>query len=51
MAFDDHTAWGPAKETAAALAARGTDLTDRGAVDAGIRALNTERLAQRLTEE
>ncbi|MER5179104.1 hypothetical protein ABT009_12165 [Streptomyces sp. NPDC002896] len=50
-AFDDHIAWGPAKQTAAALAARGTDLTDRAAVDAAIRALNAERLAQQLTEE
>jgi hypothetical protein len=45
-AFDDRGTWGPAKQTAAALAARGVDLTDLAAVDA---AVNAERLAQQLT--
>jgi hypothetical protein len=49
-AFDDHAAWGPAKQIAAALTDRGVDLTDRQAVDDAVRALNAERLAQRLTE-
>jgi hypothetical protein len=49
-AFDDRTAWGPAKEIAAALADRGVDLTDEQAVEEAIRALNAERLARRLTE-
>jgi LytS/YehU family sensor histidine kinase len=44
-AFDDHTAWGPAKDIAAALTDRGVDLTDRQAVDAAIRALKAERVA------
>ncbi|MDJ0343082.1 hypothetical protein QMK19_24515 [Streptomyces sp. H10-C2] len=50
-AFGEHTAWGPAKQTAAALAARGIDLTDRAAVDTAIRALNAERLTGQLTQE
>jgi len=49
-AFDDHAAWGPAKEIEAALAERGVDLTDKQAVEEAIHALNAERLAQRLTE-
>lgn len=49
-AFDDRTAWGPAKEIAAALAERGIDLTDQQAVEEAIHALNAERLARRLTE-
>jgi hypothetical protein len=49
-AFDDHTAWGPAKQIAAALTERGIDLTNRQAVDDAIRALNAEQLAQRLLE-
>ena len=49
-AFDDRTAWGPAKEIAAALADRGVDLTDQQAVEGAIHALNAERLARRLTE-
>lgn len=48
-AFDDSAAWGPAKQIAAALAARGVDLADSNAVAAAIRALNAERLAQQLT--
>ncbi|MFB9571203.1 hypothetical protein [Streptomyces yanii] len=48
-AFDDEEAWGPAKQISAALAARGVDLTDRDAVDAAVRTLNAERLAQQLT--
>ncbi|MDV6244811.1 hypothetical protein [Rhodococcus opacus] len=47
-AFDDETAWGPAKQVAAALAERGVDLTDRHAVDDAIRQLNAEQLAHRL---
>lgn len=49
-AFDDRTAWGPAKEIAAALAERGIDLTDQQAVEEAIHALNAERLARWLTE-
>jgi hypothetical protein len=49
-AFDDRTAWGPAKEVAAALADRSVDLTDQQAVEEAIHALNAERLARRLTE-
>ncbi|RZI53495.1 MAG: hypothetical protein EOP16_02550 [Pseudonocardia sp.] len=47
-AFDDETAWGPAKQVSAALAERGVDLTDRHAVDDAIRQLNAEQLAHRL---
>jgi hypothetical protein len=50
-AFDDHAAWGPAKEIAAALAERGVDLTDQQAVEEAIHGLNAERLAKRLTGE
>jgi hypothetical protein len=49
-AFDDHTAWGPAKHIATALTDRGIDLTNRQAVDDAIHALNAEQLAQRLIE-
>jgi hypothetical protein len=49
-AFDDHAAWGPAKEIAAALAERGVDLTDKQAVEEAIHALNAERLLGRLTD-
>jgi hypothetical protein len=49
-AFGDHTAWGPAKQIAAALTDRGVDLTDRQAVNDAVHALNAERLAQRLIE-
>ena len=47
-AFDEETSWGPAKQIATALADRGVDLTDRAAVDDAVRALNAERLTQRL---
>ncbi len=47
-AFDDETAWGPAKQVAAALTERGVDLTDRHAVDNAIHQLNAEQLAHRL---
>lgn len=50
-AFDDHTAWGPAKEIAAVLAERGVDFTDQQAVEDTIHALNAERLARLLTDE
>jgi hypothetical protein len=50
-AFDDESAWGPAKAVAAELARRDVDLTDREAVDDAIRALNAEQLARRLTQE
>lgn len=49
-AFDDHNAWGPAKEIAAALTDRGVDLTDQQAVEEALHGLNAERLARRLTE-
>jgi hypothetical protein len=48
-AFDDTAAWGPAKQIAAELAARGVDLSDPEAVDGAVRALNAERLARHLT--
>lgn len=47
-AFDDETAWGPAKQVAAALTERGIDLTDRHAVDNAIHRLNAEQLAHQL---
>jgi hypothetical protein len=50
-AFDDTTAWGPAKQIAAELAARGVDLSDQEAVDDAVHALNAERLARYLTGE
>ncbi|MCW6005226.1 RecX family transcriptional regulator [Micromonospora sp. CPCC 205371] len=50
-AFDDSTAWGPAKQIAAELAARGVDLSDRDAVDGAVRALNAERLARYVSGE
>jgi hypothetical protein len=50
-AFDDTAAWGPAKQIAAELAARGVDLADQEAVDDAVRALNAERLARYLTSE
>jgi hypothetical protein len=49
-AFDDESSWGPAKEIAAALAGRGVDLADRESVEDALRALNAERLAERLRE-
>jgi hypothetical protein len=48
-AFGD-TAWGPAKQIAADLAARGIDLADSEAVEDAMRGLNDERLARYLTE-
>lgn len=48
---DDESAWGPAKQIAAELTARGIDLTDRAAVDAVIGELNAARLARRLAKE
>ncbi|HEY3261030.1 MAG TPA: hypothetical protein VGJ95_12325, partial [Pseudonocardiaceae bacterium] len=50
-AVDDESNWGPAKQIAAELAARGVDLTDKAAVDAVISELNATRLAQRFIEE
>jgi len=50
-AFDDTAAWGPAKQIAAELAARGVDLSDQEAVDGAVRALNAERLARHLIGE
>jgi hypothetical protein len=50
-AFDDTAAWGPAKQIAAELTARGVDLSDPETVDEAVRALNAERLARRLTGE
>ena len=49
-AFDDEASWGPAKQIAAALAARGVDLTDRAAVEQAVSAYNAERLARGLIE-
>jgi hypothetical protein len=47
-AFDNETAWGPAKQVAAALIERGVDLTDPHAFDNAIHQLNAEQLAHRL---
>jgi hypothetical protein len=47
-AFDNETAWGPAKQVAAALTKRGIDLTDQRAVDNAIHQLNAEQLAHPL---
>jgi hypothetical protein len=49
QAFDDTAAWGPAKQIAAELAARGVGLSDQETVDEAMRALNAERLARYLT--
>ncbi|WBB80270.1 hypothetical protein O7606_02510 [Micromonospora sp. WMMD882] len=49
-AVDDESAWGPAKQIAAELTARGVDLSDKAAVDAVIGELNAARLARNLTE-
>jgi hypothetical protein len=49
-AFDDESAWGPAKAVVAELAARGVDLGDRKAVDEAISELNAESLARRLLD-
>ncbi len=50
-AVDDESSWGPAKQIAAELTARGIDVTDKAAVDAVISQLNAARLARRLIEE
>ena len=47
-AFDNETAWGPAKQVAAALTERGIDLTDPHAIDNAIHQLNAEQLANQL---
>jgi hypothetical protein len=47
-AFDNETAWGPAKKVAAALTERGIDLTDPDAIDNAIHQLNAEQLAHQL---
>lgn len=49
-AFDDTAAWGPAKQIAAELVARGIDLSDSEAVEDAMRGLNAERLARYLTD-
>jgi hypothetical protein len=49
-AFDDTAAWGPAKQIAAELTARGVDLADKEATDEAMRGLTAERLARFLTE-
>ena len=47
-AFDDESAWGPAKEIATALMERGVDLNDPNALEEALSAYNAERLAGRL---
>ena len=47
-AVDDESAWGPAKQIAAELVARGVDLSDKDAVDDVVRQLNAENLARRM---
>ncbi len=49
-ALDDESSWGPAKQIAAELAARGVDFTDSAAVDQVIRELNAARLARNLLD-
>ncbi len=49
-ALDDDAEWGPAKEIAVELEARGVDITDKRAVDKVVSELNAARLAQRLIE-
>lgn len=49
-AFDDDSAWGPAKMLAGELERRGVDMTDRAAVDEAVNAVNAERLARMLSE-
>jgi hypothetical protein len=48
-AFNNTAAWGPAKQIAAELTARGVDFTDSTAVEDAMRGLNAERLARYLT--
>lgn len=50
-AFDDESAWGPAKQLAAELADRGVDMSDSAAVEDAMRAVNAERLAHTLIED
>jgi hypothetical protein len=50
-AFDDESAWGPAKSVVAALTDRGVDITDRAALEEAMHQLNAENLARRLLEE
>ena len=52
-AYDDESAWGPGRQVATALLERGvdlSDLSDKDAVGAAIRAYNAEQLARRLEE-
>jgi hypothetical protein len=49
-AIDDDAGWGPAKQIAAELTARGVDLADKEAVDLVVRELNAGRLARGLLE-
>lgn len=49
-AVDDEASWGPAKQIATELAARGVDLSDKEAVDDVIRQLNAGNLARRLLD-
>ena len=50
-AFDDESAWGPAKSVVAELTARGIDVTDRAALGEAMRQLNAENLARSLLQE
>jgi hypothetical protein len=50
-AMDDESSWGPAKQIAAELAARGIDPTDKAAVDGVIGELNAARLARRIIDQ
>jgi len=49
-AFDDESAWGPAKQLVQALEERGVDLSDREAVELAISQTNASQLARRLTD-
>jgi hypothetical protein len=48
--FDDHAAWGPAKQIMAELSERGVDLSDPRAVDHAMHELNAERLTRFISE-
>jgi hypothetical protein len=50
-AYDDQSAWGPAKQITLALQERGIDLTDKDAVELAVRQYNAEQLARRLRDE
>jgi hypothetical protein len=50
-AYDDDSAWGPAKAIVGDLVARGVDVADKDQMELAIREYNAEQLANRLLEE